>query len=1314
MLHIIRQYKQLFSWLMANSFTERTDFKAKEFNNLDENARNEFVKRNISMIKKYVSWLDKARDWLIASNYSNKSIDDFSWTNLSENITNEQAFKNILKSVWLDTYNLNEWVNLSEVIGLLDSFKTEKIAILKDTKSEKNLLNRDTNNIWEWNEKQFLANISNSRVKPTKWELFWYEEDGRYVLEIDDYVFIWTDPTYTFNKVPTTKEIETVVTNFNKSINISEWDNLPSDMVDKRLDNAKVGKNSAKLKDNKSKEVLPSSKSAVLWMEFLRTDSDSNEYLEDNQLKKLLQKDSNELKQIIKEIQNVLWTKWKFKFVNYKIWSNYSDMYPILEKYWYEVPMLWLDDKEASNIYTALLSYVKNQKEVASKLSPEEKMKMLLDFNKDWSLTTWMDKASIWEAQALYKILESPSSDWYEATIKNLWFSSSKELFAKMETNLFSTREAFQDAIKSALKTWELSILTRTDAPAKMWVELMRRNAEMQKEINRNVDLWFNRGHDVSNLKYIWNVKRETFIEQIKSLITPNSLWFWVLDDQKMKDLSAWGGLWYNINLQNITYWLLDSFSLWFTDKWAGWAISKDLLAPFRNFMHGYKASLTVALANGMPMVSASAAVIDQANVKLNSLSQQDMDTKTTVSLGWSVWPGFIGWNVNAIFRNENTVVWIEEMTNSYQDRLYKNKAYILRWATFDVSGFKTKDSTDYDKQMYGLIVNMFKTETAKIPDSQKAEYLDKLFLPRFVQAYKDNLYKNKDGSFDISSVTAWAIILPGTLIPFIVAGWEYKYQNIKETNRNIDIQEQVNYKEMPASTVWLKVDNLNGKKVFKIPASFTTKDWNIWRYQISSSLENQQVVIKGWYIYIWWDISSSDITFLDHVSSKDVTRTIVIWKWIKETDKDSENYGLYLPTKISWNISSWVKVNEVKDVAEKLGTDTESFNEVAWVTNILNNLISRDILSDKRTVWMTDLQRNIFSFSKNGTPSLDLVYWKYLNAISYKWFKNYVVKKSWLWDLAEGKVNDLISQSNKPGLSDSAKVFILQSMVNNFMKSNKFNYSDNWNIQLEKGSIKNYDKSRDVIFDKMMQNELWSSMSEKVKVAKYNWMSNFWKNKNFEAVPTWQWTLWLTTNAYKKNVNGLLPLSWMFNVVWFGWKPAAEKILWMTIEDKKSVLKSVGNNILKSYSSQLNAHGYNFNENTVVDFIANWWDQNAKVDMNTFFVKNWECINDCIIVNLNLNIKWKQVPLTIWSTWTTSVWIVENKSINIGWAYARTIDTEDRDEDKKEDKSEDKQEDKNPTPPDTKPWNGDWNPPPDDGNIDPIPTPPKDDDWWR
>jgi hypothetical protein len=41
--------------LIANSFAEASNFKADQFNNLDENARNEYVKRNLSMIKNYVN-----------------------------------------------------------------------------------------------------------------------------------------------------------------------------------------------------------------------------------------------------------------------------------------------------------------------------------------------------------------------------------------------------------------------------------------------------------------------------------------------------------------------------------------------------------------------------------------------------------------------------------------------------------------------------------------------------------------------------------------------------------------------------------------------------------------------------------------------------------------------------------------------------------------------------------------------------------------------------------------------------------------------------------------------------------------------------------------------------------------------------------------------------------------------------------------------------------------------------------------------------------------------------------------------------------
>jgi hypothetical protein len=56
--------------------------------------------------------------------------------------------------------------------------------------------------------------------------------------------------------VPTSNEIAAVVTDFNKSINLSKWENLPSDMVDTRIDNTKIENKGAKLKDTKSQELI--------------------------------------------------------------------------------------------------------------------------------------------------------------------------------------------------------------------------------------------------------------------------------------------------------------------------------------------------------------------------------------------------------------------------------------------------------------------------------------------------------------------------------------------------------------------------------------------------------------------------------------------------------------------------------------------------------------------------------------------------------------------------------------------------------------------------------------------------------------------------------------------------------------------------------------------------------------------------------------------------------------------------------------------------------------------------------------------------
>lgn len=1271
MLHIITQLKQLYFGLVINNFAE--SFKAEEFSNLSEKDKESILKENTQAIIDYINSLDNVKDRILVSNFSNQRLDDFSEWNISENIKKDMNLRSILSKLGLDQNKLSEWIAIAEIFDYIEAFTNSQNEILAESQTQtnelkaeidskpsteetENELKAETQEVIIDEETKFEQVIANSKVQPIEWKLYGYVDNWVFKLEIDDFVTLWKDPVYSFNKLPTTQEVEKIVNNFNNSKDLWGWENLPKDMTDTRVDNESVWKNRAKLVESTSKEVMWESKSSFLGMEFMRSDSKWNDYLKDPELKQLLHKDINELRNLYIELNNVLNKDWKVKFVDYKITSNYSDMYPILEKYGYDVPSTWLNDKEVNNIYTAIGSYLENQLNVVPKLDPKEKMKLLFDLDKDGKISTWLT-SSIWEAQALYKTLESPTSQWAETLIKNLWFWSSQELFSRMETNLFTTREAFQDALKSALKTSELSILTTKDGPAKMWAELMERNALMQKQINRNIDLWFNRWNDISKLEYIWDMRREDFIDKLKRILTPDSLWLWVLDDQKNKELAFWGGLGYNVNLQELTYGLLDNFSLWISGNGVGWAISKDLLQPFREYLNWYKASLTVAIANGIPMVSASAAVLDQARDRLKSLSQQSIDTKTTVSLWATAWIWFLSWNINAIFRNENTVSGIEDATNAYQERLEEAKSDIMNGVSYEQSKLNVEWANAYDKQMYDLIVNMFKSETANLSDSQIETYFDKLFLPKFVQSYKDNLYKNKDGSFDVSTVSAWAVILPWMVVPFITAGWEYKYQEATENNRNLGIQEKVNYnKEFDATKIDMKVDNFEWKKVFKLPTTFKTEDGSEWVYQISSSIDNQQAVIKDWYIYLWGEISENDIMFIDHTDSNETTRTIIIKWWVKETNQDSENLWLYLPTKISWTITDSVLVEDVKDINKNLWTDLESFKEVEGTTRIIDMLISRETLWNKHAKGMMDLQKAFFEYRKTWTPALSEVYDKYMSAITNPWFKKYMEKQ---WNAKF--LDELIDKSNPTNLSESSKVLILQSMANNFMKSSSFKETSKGEYELKEGNIKNYDKKRDEKFDKMMVNELGGLMGEKVQIAKKAWIERYGQNKDFQTVLTPEGTLWLTANVYKKNVDWLLPLSWVFKIVWIDWQAALEKMDNLSSEDKKAILKTLSVETLYAYALQLNQYGYSLDKSTVIDFIANGWDEKTKVNMETFFAKNGECLNDCIIANLDITIKWEQKALKIWATSTTSVWIIDNKFINLNGAYARTVDTKEK-----------------------------------------------------
>ncbi|MDP2395953.1 MAG: hypothetical protein Q8S84_04260 [bacterium] len=72
MLHIIAQFRQLFNSLMFNGFAEATNFKSENFNSLDKESRNQFIKNNTELVKNYLNSLDKTNDNKISYYNSDK------------------------------------------------------------------------------------------------------------------------------------------------------------------------------------------------------------------------------------------------------------------------------------------------------------------------------------------------------------------------------------------------------------------------------------------------------------------------------------------------------------------------------------------------------------------------------------------------------------------------------------------------------------------------------------------------------------------------------------------------------------------------------------------------------------------------------------------------------------------------------------------------------------------------------------------------------------------------------------------------------------------------------------------------------------------------------------------------------------------------------------------------------------------------------------------------------------------------------------------------------------------------------------------
>lgn len=133
MLHIVNQYKKLFSNLLF------TSLKWEEISAwLESDNKKDYLKNNKDAIIAYLKSLDTETIWIAWITNWKIEESELDWHQ------DKKAFEKILKEVWLDKYSLSRWVDIKEVISAIDSYVLEKKAINADTSGQTWVIKQET------------------------------------------------------------------------------------------------------------------------------------------------------------------------------------------------------------------------------------------------------------------------------------------------------------------------------------------------------------------------------------------------------------------------------------------------------------------------------------------------------------------------------------------------------------------------------------------------------------------------------------------------------------------------------------------------------------------------------------------------------------------------------------------------------------------------------------------------------------------------------------------------------------------------------------------------------------------------------------------------------------------------------------------------------------------------------------------------------------------------------------------------------------------------------------------------------------------
>lgn len=959
---------------------------------------------------------------------------------------------------------------------------------------------------------------------------------------------------------------------------------------------------------------------------------------------------------------------WKTYF--YYTPFNINELVTIVKEAWYKSNwLLWWE--EMLSLIGLIESYNITQKRIPA-LKSEDKIRMLFDFDKDWVLET--DKNfQVWELQINFHTFESLTSDWSAILIDNLALWTIWKFETQMGENFLKSREKFHRALWSAIERWikpaELLVKDWGKKATEKMYEWVTKTSEKQEKIKDDIDIFVEKKLSRLDGKYKKHIKSELKIKSIWVLLWPDTKGIWI---------SMW--------IEELTNGFLSCVSIWISDSWVPWiAFSAPL---FKEFLWEYGITLTASLANFfIPAISASKSFTPDADFDGKELFTDEIDSKLWATVYASLFAGWyvVWWALQRV--DEETSLWVEQMTEGMKDLLSWVKKDLKEGKSFGASSLKErteKDSKDWilDKEIYDHMKTIFDNYAkGKITTewwvSIENAFLDDM-MAWYLSHYKTKLYQNAEW-VKLTNIWGWVALLAWFYpLPYLTIGWEHISTEWNKVIHSMDRERDISWewKSISLEKLGWEVISENWLSLISLPIL----DRN---YQLSDSTWKAQLQRFEDKILLWWDLKLSDITINEFSTATGVTYTIVVWGWKKDEK------WLYLPTEEN-KIENWLNTLAKKEINT---FDIDAFNNTLDIRSNINTVIGYDALKHPKTVWMMELQRMVFDYKKWWKTTIDNA-WTQLTEVvlNKKWFLEYTNNK---W--TEKQAKELIEQI-KSIESDEEKNLILQAMVMSFMKKKWLQIQETGIVNIDK-TIKKYDKnwvsnwkSRAEFFDKIFKKEgllIWD-FSGNLNISRQKWYTENWSAQNYAIKTINDWSIaftWVQSAKGKKlkSQTQIMPYTWAYNIASVEWWQDFVPIEWKSPE----LVNKIPNKTLKVMKTQLEELGFTLTSiQSVKDFINNWGtiDGQIKVEYDLAYCKSWECLNDTIVLR-NLRLETPEWTQKLWVSSSWEVYKMKPEIINLGIVITWKLKEKEKDKEEVTEEPEKTEEPENTTkPPTTKP----------------------------